>query len=178
MARVRGETFAQKFGGATNLQVFREPSRRALPARAARLRRPRSRRRWRERACGSSAGRGPRPSRRSPCRAPGRPRRGFVPRAHVGLDQLAQGDLEDLQLVFEDQGEQPLVGTRVDVELDGEVRERAALCPEVTWPPRGARRRRAGCAPCPWRGPARGPRPFPRPRRRPAPGPRRPPARR
>src|SRR5215211_3621919 len=44
----------------------------------------------------------------------------------VRLDQLAQWDLEDLQFLLEDQGQQPLVRPRVHVELDGEVRERAS----------------------------------------------------
>src|SRR5918998_1444320 len=50
-----------------------------------------------------------------------------VPHAHVRLDEFAEGDLEDLQLVFKDQGEQPLVGAGVDLELDGKVREGASL---------------------------------------------------
>ena len=45
----------------------------------------------------------------------------------TGLDveahQLAQRNLEDLQLLFQDQGKEPLVGTGVHLELDGEVRE-------------------------------------------------------
>src|SRR5215211_1438841 len=48
----------------------------------------------------------------------------------VGRDQLAQWDLEDLQFVLEDEGQQPLVRPRVHVELDGKVRERA---PDGLW---------------------------------------------
>ena len=125
MARVRGETFAQKFGGATNLQVFREPfgelfRRERLVFVALDLGVDGGRERA---ALQQDEGRGRAGEVRVALQAV---RRGFVPSRPCRTRPARAGDLEDLQLVFEDQGEQPLVGTRVDVELDGEVRERAS----------------------------------------------------